>query len=81
MGAPSSRAREIVVALVGPEHRQRYTMSPSFRQAVDTLVAMLPAWVDGLAAQSDEADRRIAAAAEALARSPIGPFPMPDVDR
>lgn len=45
--------RHLVAGLVGDKHRHRYTSSAHFKLAVDQLAHMLPAWVDGLAAQSD----------------------------
>lgn len=52
-------------ALVGPDKWQLYNTSPSFKHAIDTLVLMLPAWVDGLAERSEETDRNVAKAIEA----------------
>ncbi len=48
--------RHLVAGLVGDKHRHRYTSSAYFKMVVDQIAAMLPAWVDGLAAQSDAYD-------------------------
>lgn len=72
--APTARQNEIVAALITPAHRDRYLTSPSFKGAVDTLIRMLPAWIDGLAAQSDEVDRETALAVEAIRRTPSTPL-------
>ncbi len=45
--------RHLIAGLVGGNHHHRYVSSAHFKLAVDQLAAMLPAWVDGLAAQSD----------------------------
>ena len=42
--------------LVGNEHAHLYCTSASFQQSVDTLMMMLPAMIDGLAARAVATD-------------------------
>jgi hypothetical protein len=56
VGTEYPALRHLVAGLVGDKHRHRYTSSAHFKMAVDQIAAMLPAWVDGLAAQSDAYD-------------------------
>jgi hypothetical protein len=42
--------------LVGNKHAHLYCTSASFQQSVDTLVMMLPAMIDGLAARAVATD-------------------------
>jgi hypothetical protein len=49
--------RAIAIALLTkPEHQRLYQTSAVFKTEVDTLAAMLPRWVDGLAADAEERD-------------------------
>lgn len=43
-------------ALVGPEHLDLYTRSPSFKYSIDTLARLLPPMIDGVAAASSAMD-------------------------
>lgn len=62
---------DIVYAIVGPEHRELYLNSPAFHIQIDTLAAMLPAWVDGLAVHARHTDRRNAALLEIAMNTPM----------
>ena len=46
----------LVHGLIGERHRIQYTMSAAFRMSIDTLVKLLPSWVDGLSAEADKFD-------------------------
>jgi len=59
MIAPGYRMSQLREGLVGEDHARLYHESATFRRAVDTLVAMLPRWIDGLAADAAEQDRRV----------------------
>lgn len=65
--------RDLVAALVG-EHVQKYETNSMFHHAVDTLAAMLPAWVDGLADQAEKQAEELAERVERLQMSPPQPL-------
>jgi hypothetical protein len=68
--------RELIEALVTPGHQEQYRNSAAFYNAVNTLAAMLPAMVAGLAAEAEEQDRK-AVQAVMLARSEPARFSPP----
>lgn len=39
-------------------HSEQYLTSPLFRQKIDILIGMLPAWVDGLSKEAFEQEQR-----------------------
>jgi hypothetical protein len=43
--------------IVTPRHQRLYETSPVFRASVDTTAALLPLWLDGLAAHAEAVDR------------------------
>ena len=53
------------------DHTALYHHSATFRHAVDTLVAMLPAMIDGLAADADRQDELRRLMQVELERGPI----------
>lgn len=48
--------------LLGDTHAHMYSMSPSFKAAVDTLARMLPAMIDGIAAKAMIDDHKLQSA-------------------
>lgn len=40
-------------------HSEQYLTSPLFRQKIDILIGMLPAWVDGLSKEAFEQEQRL----------------------
>jgi hypothetical protein len=56
--------------LATPGQRALYRQSPTFRHGVDTLAALLPAWVSGLEARAAETDRAMELAVEAAKTAP-----------
>lgn len=74
--SPSEReARQVVRlrgALVRPGgYRQLYQQSATFRLMIDQLSSWLPGWVDSLAAQAQDTDRKMAEAADLAMRSTV----------
>jgi hypothetical protein len=49
-------AEVLIKALVGEKHRWRWQHSAEFHAEIRMLASLLPLWVDGMAAASDEAD-------------------------
>jgi len=58
---PQQRAT-LIEGLVGDKWRSLYLTSPSFHTQIDTVVGLLPPWIDALAkdAQKQDADLQIA---------------------
>lgn len=54
---------ELTTALVG-DRKRLYHESVSFKHSIDALAAMLPLWVDGIAAQAAEDDANLRKAVE-----------------
>jgi hypothetical protein len=72
------RQRAGVMFLVGDgQHAHLYRTSSVFKGNVDMLVRMLPAWVDGIAAESAAAEARIREAIEVMSRAPMAPMIFP----
>lgn len=67
------RRRDLVSGLLGAEHAQQYRTSPTFHAMIDSLAAMLPAMVDGLAVDADKSDVALAALTEAAKRLQFRP--------
>lgn len=65
--------RDLVAALVG-EHVQKYERNAYFHHAVDTLAAMLPAWIDGLADQAEKQAEVLAQHVQLMEQSPPQPL-------
>ena len=59
-------AERLRQGLLRREHLELYHNSATFHHGINTLVSMLPAWVDGLAAQAERVDAMQQAAYEAL---------------
>lgn len=75
-------ALEYLLGPVGSEKHTAYLTSASFRTSVDTMVHMMPAWIDGMLVACREADERMErdrAAIEATLRHP--PLRLDDLER
>lgn len=73
---PEPPERVIALALAAG-HVDLYVNSPSFHDAVDTLAALLPAMVDGLAAQANAQDAQRETLRERVARAGTVPRIVP----
>ncbi len=74
---PLSRRDHLLAGFLGEDIKRvhLYNTSPSFQHAIETLVAMAPAWVDGLAAHAEEQDRHARQLALAMERD-LGILPL-----
>lgn len=70
---PRTRAEQLTAALTDG-HERLYMTSPTFHGAVDTLVQLLPIWLDGIAVEAQAADARAAEAVELAKRLFPGPM-------
>lgn len=65
--------RAHLTAALAAGHERLYDTSPTFRAQVDTLAAMLPDWVAGMAAAAAERDATIERAAAAMRHATFRP--------
>lgn len=75
---PDQRNAVLLALLDDPDHQVMYRQSASFHHGIDQLVAMLPAFVQGLALQATAADHELEARALAMRLRPlgsVGPWP------
>lgn len=60
----------LTIGLVG-QNARLYQTSGAFRTAIDTLVQMLPVWVEGFAKDAAKVDERMNAMIKAQLRGPL----------
>lgn len=73
----SYEAQKITEALVGTKWRHDYNNNRFFRHAVDTLVQMLPFWIDGLALKAYEDEQKVEQLRIAIESTPPRPLLIP----
>ena len=78
---PQERQQALRVGLLGNHTglAEQYNSSSLFRQQIDLLTAMLPAWVEGLAKESFEREQQIKLeiAVARLTTFPLVDIPLP----
>ncbi len=77
---PLSRHDHLLAGFLGEdiERVRLYNASPTFRHAIDTLVAMAPAWVEGMAVAAQDQDLRDRQQMRLMEQMPPGPIVIRD---